>query len=194
MLDVRRRELITLLGGAAAAWPLAARAQQPGRLPTIGVLGVATASAWNPWVMAFIQRLRELGWIEGRTVAIEYRWAIGRPIEFLRVSTSQEIDSAFVQTGTEAILVGPDALFYRRLAQITTLAARHAVAAIYPWREAVQIGGLMSYGSVAIDLFRQTAIYAGRILKGEMSASGAAFTIDSRSAPARRWAQRSRPT
>jgi putative ABC transport system substrate-binding protein len=100
-------------------------------------------------------------------------FAIGRPIEFLRVSTSQEIDSAFVaivQTRTEAILVGPDALFYRRLSQITTLAARHAVAAIYPWREAVQIGGLMSYGSVAIDLFRQTAIYAGRILKGEKPA------------------------
>jgi hypothetical protein len=60
---MRRREFITLLGGAA--WPLAARAQQPA-MPTIGVLGVATASAWNSWVMAFIQRLRELGWIEGR--------------------------------------------------------------------------------------------------------------------------------
>src|SRR5262249_15066763 len=100
-------------------------------------------------------------------------FAIGRPIEFLRVVTSQEIDSAFVaivQTGTEAILIGPDALFLRRLSQITTLAARHAVAAIYPWREAVQIGGLMSYGSVLIDQFRQTAIYAGRILKGEKPA------------------------
>ena len=74
---MRRREFITLLGGAAA-WPIAARAQQPGKLPTIGFLGAASASAWSPWVAAFVQRLRELGWIEGRTVAIEYRWAEGR--------------------------------------------------------------------------------------------------------------------
>jgi hypothetical protein len=70
---MRRREVITLLGGAAA-WPLATRAQQPAKLPTIGVLG-ASASAWSKWVPAFVQRLRQLGWIEGRTVAIEYRWS-----------------------------------------------------------------------------------------------------------------------
>ena len=75
---MRRREFITLLGGAAAAWPLAARAQQPGKLPTIGFLGASTPSAWSQWTAAFVQRLRELGWIEGRTVAIEYRWAEGR--------------------------------------------------------------------------------------------------------------------
>ena len=73
----RRREFITLLGGAAA-WPLAARAQQPGRLPTIGFLGTTRPSAWAHGLAAFVQRLRELGWIEGRTVAIEYRWAEGR--------------------------------------------------------------------------------------------------------------------
>jgi hypothetical protein len=75
--DMRRRYFITLLGGAAAAWPLAARAQQP-KLPTIGFLGSTTSSAMSQWVAAFVQRLRELGWIEGRTVAIEYRWAEGR--------------------------------------------------------------------------------------------------------------------
>jgi putative tryptophan/tyrosine transport system substrate-binding protein len=74
----RRREFIALLGGAAAAWPLTARAQQPARLPTIGFLGSSTPSAMSQWVAAFVQRLRELGWIEGRTVAIEYRWAEGR--------------------------------------------------------------------------------------------------------------------
>src|SRR5262245_15432459 len=72
-----RREFITLLGGAAA-WPLAARAQQPGMLPTIGFLGSSTPLAMSQWVAAFVQRLRELGWIEGRTIAIEYRWAEGR--------------------------------------------------------------------------------------------------------------------
>jgi hypothetical protein len=71
-----RREFITLLGGAFA-WPLAARAQQTGKLPTIGYLGTAAASAWAPWTAAFVQRLHELGWIEGRTIAIQYRWAEG---------------------------------------------------------------------------------------------------------------------
>jgi len=75
---VRRRSFITLLGGAAAAWPFAARGQQPEKLPTIGVLGANTASSQSQWTAAFVQRLRERGWIEGRTVAIEYRWADGR--------------------------------------------------------------------------------------------------------------------
>jgi putative tryptophan/tyrosine transport system substrate-binding protein len=75
---MKRREFITVLGGAVAAWPLAARAQQAGKLPIVGFLGGATASGWSTWIAAFVQRLRELGWIEGRTVAIEYRWAEGR--------------------------------------------------------------------------------------------------------------------
>ena len=72
---MKRREFITLLGGAAAAWPLAARAQQAGRLPTIGVLGANNAMFERASTDAFVQRLRQLGWIENRTVAIEYRWA-----------------------------------------------------------------------------------------------------------------------
>ena len=76
--QLKRREFITLLGGAAVAWPLAARAQQPAKLPTIGFLGPSTRSAESQWIAAFVQRLRELGWIDGRTIAIEYRWAEGR--------------------------------------------------------------------------------------------------------------------
>jgi hypothetical protein len=68
---VKRRDLITLLGGAAAL-PLTARAQQLPRRPTIGFLGT-NATVWAPWTAAFVERLRALGWVEGRTVAIEYR-------------------------------------------------------------------------------------------------------------------------
>jgi putative tryptophan/tyrosine transport system substrate-binding protein len=69
--QLKRWEFITLLGGAAA-WPLAARAQA--KLPTIGFMGSGTPAADHLWTAAFVQRLRELGWIEGRTIAIEYRW------------------------------------------------------------------------------------------------------------------------
>jgi putative ABC transport system substrate-binding protein len=75
---VNRREFITLVGGAAAGWPLAARAQQPAKLPTIGYLGPNTRSLDSQRLHAFVERLRDLGWIEGRTIAIEYRWAEGR--------------------------------------------------------------------------------------------------------------------
>jgi putative tryptophan/tyrosine transport system substrate-binding protein len=80
-----RRELLAALGGAAA-WPFAARAQQPAKLPTIGFMGAANSSSYGQWVAAFVQRLRELGWIEGRTVAIEYRWAEGNPERFTEMA------------------------------------------------------------------------------------------------------------
>jgi putative tryptophan/tyrosine transport system substrate-binding protein len=82
--QVKRRDFIALIGGAAA-WPLAARAQQA-KLPTIGFLGVTTPSAQNQWTAAFVQRLRELGWIEGQTVAIEYRWAEGRSERYAEIA------------------------------------------------------------------------------------------------------------
>ena len=82
---MRRREFITLLGGAAA-WPLAARAQQLGKLPTIGFLGSATPLVESQRVAAFVQRLHQLGWIENRNVAIEYRWAEGRTERFTELA------------------------------------------------------------------------------------------------------------
>src|SRR5262249_30054034 len=78
---MKRRRFISLLVGAVA-WPLAARAQQPAKVPIIGFLGPGTPSAWSAWTAALVQRLRELGWIEGRTVAIEYRWAEGSTERF----------------------------------------------------------------------------------------------------------------
>src|SRR5712672_4130215 len=75
---MQRREFITLVGGAAAAWPIATRAQQPARLPTIGYLSSGTPSSAKDWIAAFVQRLSELRWVVGNTVAIEYRSAEGR--------------------------------------------------------------------------------------------------------------------
>ena len=95
---LRRREFIALLGGTAAAWPFAARAQQAGRLPTIGFLGASTPALASQRVAAFAQRLHELGWIEGRTVAIEYRWAEGH---FKR---SPEMIAEFVRLKVDVIV------------------------------------------------------------------------------------------
>jgi ABC-type uncharacterized transport system substrate-binding protein len=97
LVQSRRREFMMLLAGGAIAWPLAARAQQV-RLPTIGFLGAATPSVWAPWIAAFEQRLRELGWIEGRTVAIDYRWAEGRSERYA------EIAAEFVQRKVDVIV------------------------------------------------------------------------------------------
>jgi putative tryptophan/tyrosine transport system substrate-binding protein len=95
---MKRRQFITLLGGAAAAWPLAAYAQQAGKLPTIGLLGATTPAAQSQLTAAFVQRLRELGWIEGRTVAIEYRWAEGRSERFAQFAAE------FVRLKVDVIL------------------------------------------------------------------------------------------
>src|SRR6516165_4486646 len=99
--------------------------------------------------------------------------ALGLPIEILRAGTGREIDAAFanlVQKPGGALLVGPDAVFTSRRAQIVTLAARHAVPAIYYAREFAQIGGLISYGPNLVNVFQQTGIYVGRVLKGEKPA------------------------
>ena len=101
---MRRREFITLLSGATVAWPLAALAQQVGKLPTIGLLGVATASAWSRSMSAFLKRLQELGWAEGRTVAIEYRWAEGRRERFT------EIAAEFVRLKVDVIVTAGGAV------------------------------------------------------------------------------------
>ena len=98
-----RREFITFLGGAAAAWPLAARAQQKGNLPTIGLSGPNTASAQRQWNDALVQRLHELGWIEGRTVAIHYRWAEAREERYA------EIAAEFVRLKVDVIVTSGEA-------------------------------------------------------------------------------------
>jgi putative ABC transport system substrate-binding protein len=83
---MRRREFVALLGSVATGWPPVARAQPASKVPTIGFLG-ADAAGWRPWTDAFVGQLRKLGWIEGRTIAIEYRWSQARPERVAEIAT-----------------------------------------------------------------------------------------------------------
>jgi len=104
---MRRRQFICIVGGAAGTWPLLARAQQPAKLPTIGFLGTSTSAAWGPWIAAFMQRLRELGWIEGRTIAFEVRWAEGDTERF--ESIAAELVRLKVDVMVTSVAAGPAA-------------------------------------------------------------------------------------
>jgi putative tryptophan/tyrosine transport system substrate-binding protein len=287
---VRRREFIAGLG-SAAAWPVVAGAQQQ-TVPVIGFLGAPSAAPYARYVGAIHQGLREAGFVEGRNVTVEYRWAdgqydhltalagdlvdrhvalivpiggapatvaakaatstipivfnmtadpvrlglvaslnrpggnvtgvaqlgvaleakrlellhelvptttliamlvnptnaqtktqledlqtaaraIGWPILVLNASTARELETAFstlVRERAGALLVGQDTFFTSEPALFATLTARYAIPAISPWRSHVEAGGLMSYGTSLLDAYRQTGVYAGRILKGESPA------------------------
>jgi putative tryptophan/tyrosine transport system substrate-binding protein len=287
MLDRKRREFITLLGSAAAAWPLAARAQQPA-LPVVGFVSGRSAEGSVRQAAAFRKGLNETGTIEGQNVMVEYHWlegrydrlpslmadfvrrrvaviatpvgagalaakaatttipvvfgvgedpvklglvaslnrpggnatginffnaeavakrlgllrdlvpkavriavlvnpasappteatlrdmpeaarALGLQIQVLNASTSREIEAAFaalVRDRADALFVAPDGFFSSRRVQFATLAAHHRVPAAYSLREFVETGGLMSYGTDTLDMYRQVGVYTGQILKG----------------------------
>src|SRR5262245_18874762 len=110
---MRRREVLGIVGGSAVLWSLSAHAQQPGKLPTIGILGTATPAAQGQWIAALIQRLRELGWSESR-IAIDLRWAEGRSESYV------EIAAQFVRLNVDVIVTLGGAV----------LAAKRATAAI----------------------------------------------------------------
>ena len=284
---MRRREFITLLGGAAVAWPLVVRAQQAMRV--VGWLNSETPDGYGPMVAAFRRGLSEMGFVEGHSVAIEYRWAeghndrlpalaadlinrqvavlaaagtpatfaakaatttipivfstaadpvakglvpslsrpggnatgvtnlgtelmqkqieklhemvptaavmaalinptdpplaepatkdvqaagrtLGLQIHILHASTQGEIDAAFatlVKMGARGLVIAPHAFFISRRRQIAALALRHAIPAIYYFRDFVAAGGLMSYGPSVTDGYRRAGVYVGRILKGD---------------------------
>jgi putative tryptophan/tyrosine transport system substrate-binding protein len=290
--QLHRREVISLLGGAAAAWPLAAGAQQPA-MPVIGILYGGSSDSFAYLLTAIRRGLRESGYIEGRNMAIEYRWAedrydrvpaladdlvrrqvhvivaiggggyvaqaakaatatipivfttnldpvksglvaslnhpggnatgmsffgsllepkkfelmhelapktsaiailvnpnnpntestakivkeaadaLGRSLVVATASTDREIESAYasvVERRAGGLIVAADPFFNSRRGQLVALSARHAMPAIYEWREFAELGGLMSYGSIITDAFRQVGIYAGRIVNGEKPA------------------------
>jgi putative tryptophan/tyrosine transport system substrate-binding protein len=290
MRDLNRRGVIGLVGGAAA-WPLAARAQQP-QMPVIGILHPGSPEANAKYLASLRKGLAEAGYVEGRNIAIEYRWGhgessrlpelandlisrrvavivtpggvsaalaakaatatipvvfvigadpvqaglvaslnrpggnvtgitsmnnglaakqlellhellrrdarfavlinpanpqsqsalaevqvaaatMGQHLEVVTASTYRGISPAFgdaVQKGAAALLIIADPLFASRPVQLSTLAARHALPAIYALREFADAGGLMSYGSNFIELYRQAGTYTGRVLKGEKPA------------------------
>jgi putative tryptophan/tyrosine transport system substrate-binding protein len=287
---MRRRDFFKVIAGSAVPWPLAASAQQPA-MPVIGFLGAGAHGAMRPHIAAFQAGLKEVGYVEGQNVAVEYRFADGQfdrlpalaadlirrqvavlfvtsndgalaakratatiPIVFgiggdpvalglvaslnrpsgnitgiyfltqgleakrlgvlhemvpkattiavlvnpnyspvegqlrdvqeaaaglgvqlvvVRANAESDFDAAFatiVRQGAGALLVTASPFFNSRREQLVVLAARHAVPAIYEWREFAAAGGLMSYGSSLVDSYRQGGIYSGRILKGEKPA------------------------
>jgi ABC-type uncharacterized transport system substrate-binding protein len=169
---MRRREFITLVGGGAAAWPLMARAQQP-KLPVIGVLYAGKADEVADKLAAFRRTLNEAGYIEGRNVAFEYRYAEGNydklsglAAELARNATSTNL----LQVSADCRWEGLQSSQTRSLSALGALSARYATPAIFQQREFVASGGLLSYGSDVIDSYRLAATYAVRVLKGEKPA------------------------
>lgn len=154
-ITIARREFIATLSATAAAWPLAARAQQPGKLPTIGFLG-PDAAAWRSWTDAFVVRLRELGWIEDRTVAIDYRWSEARPE---RVA---EIAADFVRLKVDVIVTHGDAVN-------TVKAATAAIPIVFAIATDLVGGGLVASlarpGGNVTGLSVQSADAAGKRLE-----------------------------
>ena len=150
---MRRREFITLLGGAAVAWPLAARAQQRTRLPTIGVLGVSTSFNWSQWTAAFVERLGELGWSDGRNVAIEYRWADGRGERLT------EIAAEFVRLSVDVIVTVGSAVVAAK--QVTSTIPIVFAIAVDPVGTGI-VDSLARPGGNATGLSTQTTELAGK--------------------------------
>ena len=149
---MRRREFVTLTVGAAATWPLAARAQQAGKLPTMGFLG-ADPTAFTPWTNAFVSRLRELGWIENRTVAIEYRWSEGRAERYA------EIAAEFVRMNVDVIVTVGSAVPTVR--QATTVIPIVFAVGVDPVRSGL-VASLAKPGGNVTGLSLQAANLAGK--------------------------------
>ena len=195
---MRRREFTSLLCSAAVSWPLATRAQQS-PLPVVGFLNGASPVPFAFFVAAFRGGLQEMGYVEGRNVAIEYRWAegqndrlptlaadlvqlkdlqeaaraVGQQIHVLYAGSGRGLDTAFAsltQLRAGALLICSDVFFNSIRDHIVALAARYAIPAIYEWREFAAAGGLMSYGTNLAEGYRQVGVYTGRILKGEKPA------------------------
>jgi ABC-type uncharacterized transport system substrate-binding protein len=185
---MKRREFISLLGGASA-WPLAARAQQSA-MPVVGFVGSTSPGPLRDAVAAFHRGLTETGYVEGRNVAIEYRWAEGQydrlpglvadlvhrqvaviaAIDGLPSALAAKAATATIPivffTGGDPVQLGLVASLRQPERTLGKLALRHAVPAVFQYREFAAAGGLISYGGSRTDAYRQVGVYTGRILQG----------------------------
>jgi ABC-type uncharacterized transport system substrate-binding protein len=194
---VRRRAFITLLGGAAAGWPLTARAQQGERIRRIGVLTPANDQAAQARHAAFIQGLQQLGWIDGRNVHIDARWSAGNAADPRRyaaelVALAPDVILATGSAGMGPMLqatrtvpivfaIVPDPVgsgFVKSLARPGgnatgfmmfeyNLCGKYRVPAIYAFKVFPVSGGLISYGMSLVAVYSDAASYVDRILRGE---------------------------
>jgi hypothetical protein len=164
---MKRRDFITLLGGAAAAWPLVARAQQREGMRRVGVLLPAAAddTVFQTRMAAFPQALALSGWIVGRNLNIDIRWATANAAEIRRARRRSFRAHAEWRSDLDGKR-GRDSS--SRL--VVALAARHKLPAVYWERFFVAAGGLASYGADLVDNYRRAAAYVDRVLKGEKPA------------------------
>jgi ABC-type uncharacterized transport system substrate-binding protein len=177
---VKRRDFITLLGGAAA-WPLVARAQQPDRTRLIGILSPGRPELPDPIfnvLNAFLQRLHEIGYTEGQNLTIERHFANGssdrlRELAAELVRRKPDLVVAFSTTAArpaksreraQALIVMPSPMLFAEYRRI--VAENGRLPAMGAAREFADLGGLMSYGANQVDLARQAAPYVDKILKG----------------------------
>ena len=151
---MRRRDFIKVIAGSAAGWPLAGRVQQTGKLPTLGILG-ASSSVWGPWTAAFIGRLRELNWVEGRTIRIEYRWDEGHP-ERVKANAAE-----LVRQNVDVIVTYGSAVTL--LKQVTTTIPIVFAIAIDPVRNAL-VQSLAHPGGNVTGIHQQQSELVGKRL------------------------------
>jgi len=171
---MRRRELIEFAGTALFAWPLVARAQQQAKIARLGYLGFGTPAASATRVEALRAGLRDLGYVEGKNLVIEFGWS--GTVEQLHEAAAElartvaDFDRAFAKMAQDrvgAVLVHGSALTARgNRPLLAELALKHRLPTMFGVRDNVVAGGLMSYGPDHIDLTRRAAVYIDKILKG----------------------------
>jgi ABC-type uncharacterized transport system substrate-binding protein len=169
-MTMKRREFITLLGGAAAAWPLAARAQQLKQVRRIGIL--MNQAPDEPVTLlrlsAFTHELQRLGWSAGENVRIDRRWSGGDAQRMRRYATELvALAPDVLRDANSSMIVTSNSLAGVHRDLLIALAAKYKLPAVYFSRAFVASGGLMSYGPDIEDQYRRAAAYVDRILKGE---------------------------